>query len=292
MQDSTPYLLRGIESVSVQTSILKSTSKYLNSARLRDWLATICLRRNGQDLPPPAELPEMMAILAELRDHARLETLFTEERRVNPELDAWFAEGFLSRPSLIEDYRDYAEGTLGGDFYRRFKGRFEVEIADHQWKPATTQFEFFRRRQIQNHDFEHLLCGGGIDALGELVPSWFRMTNVPRFIVNQELAGELLVINLLASLRYTVRTMLHYPQVWTHCVDAIARGIAGGRASDALFMKRIEPVLHLPLDGARVALGVRDVVAFDTQPASDFWTGESAEPPLPLRTALRGSRSA
>jgi len=190
MQDSTPDLSRGIEAVEVQTSVLNSTSKYLNHSRLRDWLSTICLRRNGHDLPPQAELPEMMAILAELRDHARIEVLFTEERRLNPELDAWFAEGFLSSPSVIEDYRVHPDGSLGGDFYRRFKGQFEVEIAAHQWQPATTQFEFFRRRQIQNHDFEHIICGGGIDALGELVPSWFRMTNVPRFIQKSGTGGR------------------------------------------------------------------------------------------------------
>ena len=285
MQNATPYLMQGIEAMIPETSLLASTSKYLNHGRLRDWIATICLRRNGRDLPAPAELPEMMAILTELPDTARIEAMFTRERRVNPALDAWFDEGFLSKPSVIADYRDYPAGSPGGELYRRFEGQFEVEIAPHQWAPASTQFEFFRRRQIQNHDFEHILCGGGIDALGELVPSWFRMVNIPRFLVDQELAGELLVINLLASLRYTVRTLLHYPQVWTHCADAIARGIASGQASDALFMRRIEPVLALPVSEARRVLGVRGVVERDTQTASDYWTGESDQPPAPFATA-------
>jgi len=282
MTDAVPYLLQGVTPAVAQSSLLQSTSKYLNHGPLRDWVATICLRRNGADMPAPAELPEMMQMLTALRDHDRIEALFTQERRINPGLDAWFVDGFLSTPSTIADYAQYPAGSLGGEFYRRFEGQFEVEIAPHQWAPAMTQFEFFRRRQIQNHDFEHILCGGGIDALGELVPSWFRMTNVPRFIRDQELAGELLIINLLASLRYTVRTMLHYPQVWTHCADAISRGVAGGQASGPLFMRRIEPVLHLPLAKAREVLGVRGVVDRDTQAASDFWTGESAVAPAPL----------
>ena len=268
--------------VSTESSVLVSSSKYLNHAGLRDWLAMICLRRNGPDFPAAAELPRMMSILTELRDHDRIEELFREERKRNAELDAWFEEGFLSSPATIHDYGRYGPGTLGGTFHELFVGRFEVQIASHQWTAPNSQFEFFRRRQIQNHDLEHILVGGGIDALGELVPSWFRMTNIPRFVIDQELAAELLIINLMASLRYTVRTMLHYPQVWSYCADAIHRGSSAGAVSDPLFMQKLEPYLDWPLGDARRALGLRMIVQRDTSHASEFWTETTSEPPPPL----------
>lgn len=57
--------------------------------------------------------------------------------------------------------------------------------------------------------------------MGELVPYWYRLTNVFKFIRDAELAAELSMLQIFGSLRYTVRTMLHYPQVWPTCVDAI-----------------------------------------------------------------------
>lgn len=264
--------------IALPGSLLTSSSKYLNNARLREWIALICLRRNGPDLPPFAELREMMDVLTQLRDHDRVEYLFREERKINPALDQWFEEGFLSSPTTVADYQQYGPGSLGGTLFAQFAGKYEVEINKTQWDNTHSQFEFFRRRQIQTHDFEHFLTGGSVDEIGELVPSWFRMTNIPRYIHDQELAAELLIINLLASLRYTVRTLLHYPQVWMDCVDAIQRGMHAGQASDALFMKRVEPYLALPLDEARAALGVRGVVERDTGRVSAIWLGEDALP--------------
>jgi ubiquinone biosynthesis protein Coq4 len=104
------------------------------------------------------------------------------------------------------------------------------------------------------------------------------MTNVPKFLRNQELAAELVIIHIFSSLRYTVRTMLHYPQVWLDCVDAIERGMVAGRDSDALFMRKVEPVLGLPLDEARRALGLRSVIDRDTTAASAYWDGERQHP--------------
>ena len=57
-----PYLMRGVMPVDTHSSVLVSSSKYLNNPRLRDWLATIALRKNGPDFPPPAEMHEFLGI--------------------------------------------------------------------------------------------------------------------------------------------------------------------------------------------------------------------------------------
>lgn len=265
----TPYLARGVMPVETPSSVLVSSSKYLNNPRLREWLAMILLRRNGPDLPPPAEMYEFLPILEELRDHAAIEAKFSAERQINPELDAWLAEGFYSTYS-IEDFAGYAPGTLGGIYYQWItEGNYEIQIVP--WREPRSQLEFYNLRSGQTHDFEHILCGGGFNFMGELVPYWYRLTNVFKFIHDPELAAELSMIQIFGSLRYTVRTMLHYPQVWNTCTDAIQRGMTVGKASDALFMKKLETCFHLPLEEARAALGVRGAVDVDTEKQGAFW---------------------
>ena len=144
------------------------------------------------------------------------------------------------------------------------------------WSEPRSQLEYYNLRSGQTHDFEHILCGGGFNFMGELVPYWFRLTNVFKHIQNQELAGELSVLQLLGSLRYTVRTMLHYPQIWSTAVDAIQRGIRVGRESEPLFLAKMESIFHLPLAEAREALGVRGVEDVDTRREGEIFAGRLA----------------
>ena len=264
-----PYLLRGVVPVETDSSVLISSSKYLNNARLREWLAMICLRKNGADMPPQAEMHEFLGILDSLRDYDAIEEMFTQERKVNPDLDAWFSEGFISTYA-IQDFKDYVPGSLGGIFYEQMtSGDYEIQITP--WREPKTQLEYYNLRSGQTHDFEHILCGGGFNFMGELVPYWYRLTNVPNFMKNPELAAEVNMIQIFGSLRYTVRTMLHYPHVWPTCVNAIQRGMKVGQESEALFLKTLEPVFHLPLTEARAALGVRGVVDVNTDRQGAYW---------------------
>ena len=274
MGKDVPYLLRGVVPIETPSSMLVSSSKYLNHPRLREWVAMILLRKNGRDFPPQAEMHEIIGILDSLRDHAHIEAMFTAERRTNPPLDAWFREGFIS-DYKISDFKDFPPETVGGKFYKYVAdGGFEVQIVP--WQKPATQLEYYNLRSGQTHDFEHILCGGGFNYLGELVPYWYRLTNVFKFIKNQELAGELSVLQILGSLRYTVRTLLHTPQVWQSCVNCIQRGMRAGQESDALFLARIEPVFGLPVPQARARLGVRGVEDVDTAREGEIWAGRGA----------------
>jgi hypothetical protein len=70
--------------------------------------------------------------------------------------------------------------------------------------------------------------------------------------------------------------MLHYPQVWETAVGCIQRGTKVGQESDALFLKKIEPVFGMTLPEARATLGVRGVVDVDTRREGDIWAGKLA----------------
>lgn len=272
-----PYLLRGVMPVGTDSSVLVSSSKYLNNPRLREWLAMILLRKNGPDMPPQAEMHEFLGILDELRDYDRIEEQFTAERKVNPRLDAWFRAGHVSNYK-IDDFAQYAPGTLGGIFHAQMTGgSYEIQIVP--WAEPKTQLEFFNLRSGQTHDFEHILTGGGFNFMGELVPYWYRLTNVPRFFVDQQLATEVNLIQIFGSLRYTIRTALHYPEVWDTAVRCIQRGMKVGQDSGPLFLMKLEDAFHLPLEEARAALEVRGAEDINTDREGAFWAerGELAE---------------
>ena len=256
MNDAIPYLMRGIREVTTDSSVLVSSSKYLNHPGLRDWVATHLLRRSGHDRPTTAEAYQLNLILREIQDYNHIESLFKAERKTNAALDAWLGERFMSTFTAA-DLKQYPEDSLGGLFHREVVAKgYSIEIVPAPKEPPVRDVDFFMVRAGQTHDFEHLICGGGLDFLGELVPYYMRLVNLFKFL-SPELAGELCVYGMLGSMRIVSRAMLHYPQVWMTVLETIERGIKVGRESEPIFMARYEDVLHLPLEQAREKLGAR-----------------------------------
>lgn len=289
--DKIPYLLRGVRPVSTESSTLVSSSKFLNSAFMREWLPMILLRKVGPDLPPPAEMYGISGTLRELRDLDALEDRITDERKINPRFDAWFNARFISNYA-IEDFAKYDAGTVGRTFYDWItEGNYDVQI--RPWSEPKTQLDFYELRAGQTHDFEHIITGGEFSFVGELVPYWMRLTNLFQHLHDQELAAELAQIYIFGQLRYTVRTVLHYPYAWLSCVDAIQNGIRVGLESEPIFMFNFEPVMHLPIAEAREVLGVRGAVDRDTRLAGEILAGRGGSEEMKQRMAMaRGTQPA
>ena len=263
------YLMSGITKIETDSSVLVSSSRYLNDPRIRDWIATHLLRRNGPDVPTPSDSIQLVQILREVQDIDHINALFAQERQINPALDAWFSEGFVSTFQR-DDLKHYGPDTVGGLFHAQLTGLdMEIDIVP----PFTPRndFEYFQLRAGQTHDFEHLLGGGGFDFIGELVPYYMRLTNL--FVhLSPELAGELSVFSILGSSRILTRAVLHYPQTWLTVQNATERGARVGRESAQIHMMRYEDVFGLPLDEARAALGIRGAQQADTATASAQWS--------------------
>lgn len=269
--DDIPYLARGVKQLGTESSVLVSSSKYLNHPRLREWIAFIALKKNGPDFPPAAEMYQLLSFIDELRDFDHIEHMITEERKVNPAFDQWFAEGWISEYQ-IDDLKDCAPGTVGGIYYKiATEGNYDIQIVPN-FQPKT-QWQYYSLRSGQTHDYEHILTGGGFNYMGELVPYWFRLATIHTHIQNKELAGEMSVLSILGTMRYVIRTMLHYPQIWETALTCIEQGIRIGRQSDPFWMAKMEDVWHLPLEKARAHLGVRGAIDLDTQKEGDVWGG-------------------
>ena len=74
------YFNGAIRKVETESSVLVSSSKYLNSAELRGLVTQEMLRRNGPDLPNTAYIPEVAQALMMLEDFPRVMALFEEEK--------------------------------------------------------------------------------------------------------------------------------------------------------------------------------------------------------------------
>lgn len=266
--DDTPYLFRGTREIATESPVLVSSSRYLNNPELREWVSTAFLRRSHRARPTPSDMPILGRIILETQDLAAIEDMFTQERARYPALDRWFSEGFVSTFEA-KDLEQYAPGTVGGIFHNYIVERgFEIDLIP-RFEPKS-QYQYFLLRSGQIHDFEHIMCGGGFDTIGELVPYYMRLANIPKYL-SPELAGELNAAMALGATRIFMRTALHYQQAFPVALEAIQRGIAVGQASGPMFMAKYEDVFHLPLAEARQAVGVIGAVEADTHGASLAW---------------------
>jgi ubiquinone biosynthesis protein Coq4 len=262
------YLMKGLTRVPTTSSTLVSSSKYLNDPRIRDWIATHLLRKNGPDAPTPSDPMPLVLALREVQDIDHINALFAAERKMNAALDAWFREGYVSSFKR-EALKDYPPHTMAGIFYKQLMDNdLQVDIVP-PYRPQN-DYQFFFLRAGQTHDLEHILGGGGFDFIGEVVPYYMRLTNL--FVhLSPELAGELCVFYMLSSTRILTRAVLHYPQTWLTVLDALERGAQVGRESDPLYSLRWEAVFELTPEQARKKCGVRGVRLADTSVASAQW---------------------
>jgi ubiquinone biosynthesis protein Coq4 len=259
--DDVPYLMRGRKEVTTESSVLISSSKFLNDARIREWVVSQNLRKAGDDVPLTYGIPTLIQAMRELQDHERIEALFNEARKDWPELDRWLDERFLANLKK-EDLEGYAPDTVGGVFYSYLtRQNLQIDIIP-TFEPKSA-FEYFFLRGVQIHDFMHILGGVGFDYISETIPAFMKFGNLFRWF-NPELAGLLNIQNTFLVMPGITRTLLHYPGSFMAKWKLAQQGMLVGSSSDPLFLHRYEDHLDLTPAQAREKFGVRNVVAIDT----------------------------
>ncbi|MCP1470421.1 ubiquinone biosynthesis protein Coq4 [Sphingobium sp. OAS761] len=254
------FYLNGRRKVRTDSSVLVSSSPWLNDARVREWTATEALRRNGHDYPLLYGLPTLMQAVDEVRDIDAAERLVEKERARNPEFDRWLTEGFVSTYSK-DDLRQYPEGSVGRQLFD-YMDEFDLSpelnsriLANPEWKPANT-LDFWNLRMGQTHDCYHILGEIGFGSVAEYFITGVVMGNAFRHL-GAELAGTLMTVNTLIMFPWMTRTMLHYPGAWPTLYRNLSYGYEIGQQSDMLFTRKFEEILHLQPAEAREQLGWR-----------------------------------
>ena len=257
---SPVFYLNGRRKVKTESSVLVSSSRWLNDGRVREWISTENLRRNGHDYPLLYGLPTLMQAVDEVRDVENAERLVADERRRNPAFDRWLNEGFVSTYSK-DDLKAYPEGSVGRQLFE-YMDEFDLSpelnsrILDNpDWKPANT-LDYWNLRMGQTHDAYHILGEVGFGSVAEYFITGVITGNVFRHL-GAELAGALMTVNTLIMFPWMTRTMLHYPGAWPDLWRNLSYGYEVGQQSDMLFTSKFEDIMHLTPADARAALGWR-----------------------------------
>ena len=265
--DNLAYLMTSVKPVATQSSVLVSSSPWLNHPVLRDWIATQYLRRNGPDRMTASDTADgLIPLLGELRDPARVAALIAREKDINPRFRAWVEERFISQLRR-EDFAGYAPGTVGGIYYRyQVDHNIQLNLAREMIVPKD-DFDFMRFRFGQIHDYEHIVAGGGFDTLGEVFPYFVRLSSTFTHLT-PDLALAFGDIYILGGFRLPLRSALNYPECFLSVLENMARAIRIGMKSEPVFMAKFEDVLELTPAAARVALGIREAEDVDTAAVS------------------------
>jgi ubiquinone biosynthesis protein COQ4 len=271
-QGEAVYYLNGRRRIKTDSSVLISSSAWLNEPRIREWVATESLRRNGHDYPLLYGLPQLVKGIDEGRDLERVEALIQEERKKNPKLDAWFEERFISTYTLADLEKNPA-GSIGRLLFEHMNALGlspELDprrMENPNWAPKL-DVEYYNLRTAQTHDFDHLLGEVGFDVVAEIFPTGLRTGNMYAH-VSPDLAGELLANNTIIMFPWFMRTMLNYPGAWPTMWRNLRHGYDVGEQSDLLFTTKFEDIMHLSPAEARDAIGMRGLMGpTDSQAAS------------------------
>lgn len=254
------FYLNGRRKLRTESSVPISSSRWLNDARVREWISTESLRRNGHDYPLLYGLPNLMQAVDEVADVAEVERLVARERETNAAFDAWLSDGFVSTYSR-EDLRAYPQGSVGNRLFA-YMEEYDLSpelnsriLENPEWRPANT-LDFWNLRMGQTHDCYHILGEVGFGSVAEYFITGVVTGNAFRHL-SAELAGALMTVNTLIMFPWMTRTMLHYPGAWPTLWRNLQYGYEIGQQSDMIFAARFETILHLPPAEAREALGWR-----------------------------------
>jgi len=267
---------KAIKKTETESSVLVSSSKYLNNALVRQMLPVMMLRKNSPNFRMEADHTLGIYNAFEgMRDLGRVEELFEAECKRNKKIAAWFEEGYLSTWTNA-DFKQYPKGSVGGiiyDYIERYG--FDVTLGRTADSPLPkTKYEYYLARGLQIHDLEHIVLGGSTDAIGELIPYFARFANNSKHL-SAELASELASYMIFGALRIVTRSTLHYPDAFGPMLKCVELGLRAGEMSDWYIMAKYEDVLHLTPDEVREKLGIRIAGEFSTQAASAIFNEEA-----------------
>jgi ubiquinone biosynthesis protein COQ4 len=203
------YFNGAIRTVTTDSSVLVSSSKYLNHAGLRALVAQEFLRRNGPDLPNTAFIPQVAQILHELEDMPRIIELFEMEKARLPVFRTWLEERKLSNFSLAE-VENSKPGTLGAalrDFMVNSGYQLDLFFQEIQ---VVNDFTFYLRQTSLNHDIEHMVTGFGPNYGGEIALITANMHSRTLYF-HPELAAFFNRVQIYLKAKALMKDGLHYP---------------------------------------------------------------------------------
>ena len=254
----------------VTSSVLISSSKYLNNPYYRDAFSQFALRRHGKDLPETYLIPNMVKALSECRDDEDFARLVEEEKARFPAFGAWLSERRITAYEP-EAMRHHKPGTLGAAICTFLSdGGMEMQFMMKGEAPRS-DLEYIRKRRVIHHDIEHMVTGFGPNEFGEQALSTMNVASAAAAFT-PKLAQYLSEANTWVTATSYYRTSLHAPNLMPGMLEAMRHGVAAGQAiRTPLIMVAWEDYLDWPLEEIAGDLG------FERGPGDAWaWSREAA----------------
>lgn len=221
------YFNGGIRQVGTESSVLVSSSKYLNHAELRNLISQEFLRRNGADLPNTAFIPEVAQILMMLEDFGQIMMLFEEEKARLPKFKEWCDKRALC-DFKKDDVKDCAPGTLGAALYDfMVNSGYELDVFYREIQ-VVNDLTFYLRQAALTHDIEHIISGFGPNHGGEVALLNANMHSKARYF-HPELAAFFNRIPTYLKAKTIMKDGLHYAEAMALNLEAEYQGAVQAR---------------------------------------------------------------
>ncbi|WP_088307927.1 Coq4 family protein [Novosphingobium sp. B 225] len=259
------YFNGGMQNVGTDSSVLVSSSKYLNHQELRHLIAQEMLRRNGPDLPTTAFIPEVAQIMMMLEDFPRLMELFEEEKARLPQFKAWCDNRSLS-DFKKDDVRHCKPGTLGAALFNWMEtSGYELDVF-YRELVVVNDLTFYLRQAALNHDIEHLVTGFGPNHGGEVALLNANMYSRVRYF-RPELAAFFNRIQAYLKAKTVMKDALHYPEAFALNIEAEFVGASQAHNwTYPIMLADWRSMIDWQMADIRKELGITPV------PAEDLWS--------------------
>jgi len=255
------YLMGSAEPA--KSSVLISSSKYLNNPLFRDLYAQMGLKRDGKDIPAAYLIPEINRAFTELADGPKMYGLLMAERARKPDFAAWLDARFVS-DLKAEDVRDCAPGTLGARVHD-FMVKSGLQIDFMFLGAPKNDFEYLNKRRVQGHDIEHMVTGLDPSPVGEV--ALITANTIACFnYFETEFANEISRHGMFLVSTGMMRMACHYGLVLPAYLEGIARGRAlGEKQKRPLFMIKWEDYFDWQMED------IREEFSFQDGPPEGYW---------------------
>ncbi|MDB5396113.1 MAG: hypothetical protein JWM91_3619 [Rhodospirillales bacterium] len=252
-------------------SVLITSSKFLNSARMRDVYAQEGLRRDGLDVPATYMVHQAAMALAELTSDDEIEVLVAREKGKNPEFAAWLDARSLSDFTL-GDLEGYAPDSLGGIVHNYlFTNGFDLNHSKRGLQPIS-DYKYLAKQKVVSHDIEHIVSGLGPNLIGEhaLIACNLKC-NYDYF--SPELACELTRMSGFLMSTGVMKINLHSPHLMSEYLKAVAIGVKMAEGmSRPLLINDWRSYLDWTIEDIRRALNILDA----PPPGTWEWTNDAS----------------
>jgi ubiquinone biosynthesis protein Coq4 len=251
-------------------SVFMTSSKWLNSAEMRDVFSQEGLRRSGYDIPPTYMVHRAAKAIAALTDEAHVVELIAEEKTKKPLFAAWLDKRSLSDFTL-DELKIHAPDTLGGIVHEYLsRTGFDLNHSKRGLVP-TDDYSFLQKQRVVSHDIEHIVSGLGPNPVGEQALIALNLKTYYDFF-SPELAGELTRMSGFLLSTGVMKANLHYPEVMAAFLEGVATGSEiGAGMKHPLLLADWRAYLDWTIADIRADLGI-----VGAPPAGTWdWTNEA-----------------